>query len=212
MIAFQEIDEALRLLEASKWPPTTACHPIFHAVAKRLDSRPGCFERQKWPASLFPVECRPSPLHGLGVFTTKDVERGELLTLYPPDGFAMNTHGGARAVRLKCSLPQEEVEDLDRRYSIGLDAGDTFVAMLGCPQLNQDPAYLGHMANDSEHAPDQSRRQQKLAKRQVNAEFCDIASAAHKAVVALKRIPAGTEVLCSYGDGYWRERARRGDA
>ena len=76
-------------------------------------------------------------------------------------------------------------------YSIGLDAGDTFVAMIGCPRLAEGPAYLGHMANDASHAPGQSRRQQKLAPRQINAEFCNIASAAHKAVVALKHIPRG---------------------
>ena len=207
------IKESLRLLEASKWPPAVAAHPIKKAVAKRLDSRGGCFQRLEWPASLFPVECRQSPVHGRGVFTTRDVQIGELLTLYPPDGFSMNV-GNNSLVRLNCDVSDAEVKVMIRRYSVGLgpEPGETLVFLLGCPRLAEDPAYLGHRANDSPHAPGLSKRQQKLAQRQVNAAIMPIASFAHMALVALQRIPAGTEVLCSYGNKYWEERAQFRDA
>ena len=207
------IGESLRLLEASKLSPHDALHAIFKAVAKRIDSRGGCFERLEWPASLFPVECRPSPLHGRGVFTTRDVEIGELLTLYPPDGFSMNV-GNNSLVALNCTSEEAEVKDMIRRYSVALgpeESGETLVYLLGCPRLAKDPAYLGHLVNDAPHAPGLSKRQQKLAQRQVNAALIPIASFAHMALVARKRIPAGTEVLSSYGLGYWKDLAQPRD-
>ena len=100
---------------------------IATAVAKHLSNKQGFEARIPWPPSLFPVEVRDSPFHGKGVFVTKDVECGQLLTLYPPDAFAFAqpAKGGREWFHVSPDI-EHDVEEL-------FEALHTYAFSLGTP-------------------------------------------------------------------------------
>ena len=126
---------------------------IATAVAKHLSNKQGFEARIPWPPSLVPVEGRDSPFHGKGVFVTKDVECGQLLTLYPPDAFAFAqpAKGGREWFHVSPDIEHdvEEVFEALHAYAFSLGtSGGVHVHIVGLPRLCNDPAYMAHFAND----------------------------------------------------------------
>ena len=78
-----------------------------------------------------------SPVHGRGVFATRDIAEGELLTLYPPDGVVLN-QGGV----VHCFSDVEEDHENHMLPFYAQSLSDR-IQLLGDPRLVDDPAYLG---------------------------------------------------------------------
>eukprot|EP00310_Coccolithus_braarudii_P009393 CAMPEP_0183373938 /NCGR_PEP_ID=MMETSP0164_2-20130417/112912_1 /TAXON_ID=221442 /ORGANISM="Coccolithus pelagicus ssp braarudi, Strain PLY182g" /LENGTH=279 /DNA_ID=CAMNT_0025550889 /DNA_START=84 /DNA_END=923 /DNA_ORIENTATION=- len=157
---------------------------------------------------------RPSPLHGDGVFALRDIVKGELITFFPADALLV-WEGGDRKLN-DCFMlfgghvPQEERDAraiLDERVG-GYELYVTGVfSAVGNPSLRDDPAYLGHLANDASTClepkrVDDYRREVAAAANAVPVwvEGC------HLALQASKPIAEGEEVLYAYGEGWWLTR------
>jgi len=193
-------------------PPTLAHR--WEAVARHLDNKAGAWKRIAWPNGFFPVEVRPSRLHGKGVFTTRDVLPGEPLSLYPPDALTfrrISKGSGPQGVVAKWTVPHghsaADFKAMAEEYSFNLGTpGTTCVQVVGFPELCDDPAYLAHMANDPVGPVQSEGQYNKMAFSSANASFVRVFSRAYGALIACRPIPAGSEVLVPYTHGFWTGR------
>lgn len=182
-------------------------HP-FTAVTRHLGNKGILDRRISWPRSLFPVEVRPSPIHGNGVFATRDIKRGELLSLYPPDALAFSRPAvcSKSCIQIpQCNEAQDaEVHAALRTYSLQLgEPGGVRVRIVGLPRFCEDPAYLAHMANDPIGYVSTKEAYKQLAATKGNAAFVNVVCALCVAIVATRPIQAGNEVLVPYSYDYW---------
>jgi len=173
----------------------------------------------------------PSSIAGRGLFASCDCAEGDLLTCYPGDAMVL--------------LPEDEdeeeedneeqqewtvlwgdhidmTEDCDQDYVtkdwfLGnlIHAHGENVGIVGVPFLDQDPAYLGHFANDgapSEMIPvcEADCADYVLASNlAANAINEDIASESHMVTVATRDIAQGEEIFVTYGPDYWLEQQQQ---
>ena len=188
----------------------------YRAVAAHLERKaiPLGMGRLQLPGDLFPVEAKPSPIHGVGLFVTEDVEPGSLLTLYPNDAIIGFYPGsGSTYVIPGKGRTQPEVFAIHQTYGRKQGIHNGFqLQSVGYPELTDHPAYLGHIANDASGPRLSARRYEKLAERRCNASLVGIHSPLHSCVVAVEAIPKGGEVLVAYGHDYWieQQKARHG--
>lgn len=157
------------------------------------------------------VEARPSPVHGTGVFATKDIDEGAVVTLYPADILLEKTigKGGANAFMmprvakirgLRHGTAQATVLDL-QPYKFNLNKT---LSIIGDPRLNRDPAYLGHLINDGVTRSDHTELSYlREAMQKNNCRFHVCAENRHVAMIAMRKIWAGEELFVTYGLPYW---------
>jgi hypothetical protein len=167
-----------------------------HMAKKSLVDR--AYPRLALPSQLFPVAVGRSPLHGRGVFATRDIAQGELLTLYPPDGLAHYEGGMVHCV----SGAEDDHETLMMRF-YAQRISDR-LQLLGDPRLFDDPAYVGHLINCSV-GPHGSKGVDELKASWAlhNAAPVAVHTKLEVAFVATRPIEEGEEVLTYYGRGYW---------
>ena len=160
------------------------------------------------------TELRSESVAGLGLFAMRDIQPGELITCYPGDVLMYHpTDGILFGGHVPESMRHTELVDswwLD--YSL---AEDDDYAVVAIPGLNQDPAYLGHYANDGARllGVDESAADEYVAasERARNAQHVDIEGGLHMVTLATRRIRSGEEIFVSYGEEYWLEfNARHG--
>ena len=140
------------------------------------------------------------PAAGSGVFASRDLKQGELITLYPGDGVRIEDGGSA---------PPLDAAILERGkdYERELGRDDDSVSLLGDPALVHDRAYLGHMINDGATCAREALRTAYVAE---SAAACNVRTtsldACHLAIVAACDMRRGEELLLAYGAGYWISR------
>ena len=177
------------------------------AVTRHLSNKGILDRRISWPRSLFPVDVRPSPIHGKGIFATRDIKRGELLSLYPPDALAFSRPAvGNTSLQINQGneARDAEVHAALRTHSLLLgEPGGVRVRIVGLPRFCEDPAYLAHMANDPIGYVSTKEAYKQLAATKGNAAFVNVVCALCVAIVATRPIQAGKEVLVPYSYGYW---------
>lgn len=164
------------------------------------------------PASLNNVVARPSPVHGTGVFATRDIQAGELVTLYPADAI-VEVIGGSMG---NC-VPSEKLQDfcngsakkmkrvLKNQREYRFNVTDT-VGIVGFPKFDQNPAYLGHMINDGARANSNLRSVPiyvAVTLKKMNCKFHICKATRHVAVIATRDMKKGEECFVSYGARYW---------
>ena len=149
--------------------------------------------------------------HGRGVFATRDIAEGELITFFPGDALMLWQDAGKRDHGLFFGkhVPKEargagSVDELRRDYELTVDATRTIV---GDPQRADDPAYIGHMCNDGAACVTLDARAHYAVEtaRACNAAFFPV-EGCHMWTKAIRPIAEGDEVLVSYGEGYWLSR------
>jgi len=169
----------------------------------------------------------PRPLHGLGLFATRDIQTAELISLYPGDALLLwaDAHDSSDQnlqVRLGphcgdqtasgCFMAKSATQprDYEMRYS-------ETRSVVGDPALRGDPAYLAHFCNDGAtlfasggSVSDAERELYSRASAAAANAAQVIIEGCHHGAVALRPIAAGEEVLVSYGEGYWLSRAGSG--
>ena len=163
-----------------------------------------------------------SDLHGNGLFATRAIAEGELITFYPGDAVILWLGGqrseagvpDATGVVFGAHVPDDERDAIAalERTDYEISATST-ISLVGDPKRASDAGYLGHFANDAVTCASPYLREeyeaQSLARsnaRHVTVEGC------HYATLATRTIASGEEVLVSYGADYWLGRGQIADA
>lgn len=175
--------------------------------------------------SINRVRIAPSTIAGggLGVFATRTLEAGEMITLYPGDALlhfadgTVDAEGDVSADEVAVSfashVPSERRQS-QTRSAAALTAARAYelpatsmMSLVGDPTLVDDPAYLGHMLNDvmaCQSLSDLSSYAIATASH-VNAAHKPLLGC-HFASVTTRRVEAGSELFASYGPAYWLSR------
>jgi len=156
---------------------------------------------------------------GRGLFASRDIFQGELITCFPGDALLIwnTTVGDIRkdvGVMFGKHIPQADRPGIASRI-LGNEARvfemkiGMFHSIVGEPLLVEDAAYLGHMANDGAKLTETDEISRELyAKKtleQQNAAFFGM-EGCHHVTIATKKIMKNEEIYVSYGDGYWLSR------
>ena len=165
------------------------------------------------------ARCRvgPSNVNGDGLFAARDIEANELVTFFPGDALMWWENGdraGDMMIFFGAHVPQSErdaavvANERVRRYELYASSS---VSVVGDPARREDASYLGHLANDAVTclSPEERDAYIQASTAAANVEPVLVESC-HLALIASRSIPAGQEILYSYGAGYWL--ARRGHA
>lgn len=155
---------------------------------------------------------QPSTIEGAGngVFASRDIEPGELITLYPAD--AILFRGGEREEVTGVLYGTNEhkpllTQDEGRAYEIRLSPNHSIV---GDKDNTIDLAYVGHICNDGAVLTDGSDAARtvysKTSAQAANAATLAISDGCHVGLFALRKISCGSEIFLSYGEGYWLSR------
>jgi len=160
------------------------------------------------------------PGAGRGLFASRDIEAGEIITLYPGDviiawGKSVGDFSGKVSVLFGNHVKKEDQQAVGKRLSSNsarsyeIKIGDHH-SLVADPLLANYPAYLGHIANDS--AMLNSNKKASLDKYRIasekghNAAYFEM-EGSHLAQVATKSIMKGEEIFVSYGSDYWCSRS-----
>ena len=148
---------------------------------------------------LMKVEVAESPIHGVGVFATKRINRGEVVTMYPSHGAGIEREG-----KLMLNIPGTHPEYQALVQAMGNDTkkyefvqGKTH--MLGIPTVRY-PCFLGHLLNDGSDISTKGAYVTTWLTRN-NAVFNVYKNICY--VQALRDIEPGQEVTVAYGETYW---------
>ena len=154
------------------------------------------------------------PDAGSGLFASRDIRAGELITLYPGDALLYWKHGRQAPSSRVCSgvifgahIPDDQKDaarvttESARKYEVG---ASSTLSCVGDPRRDDNPAYLGHFANDGSVCSsaayiDVYREATRVAANadHVTLEGCQLATQATRAIAS------GEEIFVSYGEGYW---------
>ena len=154
-----------------------------------------------------------SAIHGDGLFATRQIEKGELVTFFPGDALLVWEDGdrnGDVMIFFGAHIPQSErdaaqvTNERVKQYEL---YSSPMISAVGDPARRDDPTYLGHFANDARRCdtPDdvESYRQESSAAANVEAVLLE---GCHFALRAVTPVSPGDELLRSYGEGYWLAR------
>lgn len=152
---------------------------------------------------------------GTGLFATRAIQAGELITLYPGDALLYWKDGnrdiqngricsgvifGAHVLDEERNAERVTTNDA-RRYELQASAT---ISCVGDPRLGADPAYLGHFANDGSTCavPADVAQYDASSKTAANADHVNL-EGCQLATQATRPIEAGEEIFVSYGAGHW---------
>jgi len=192
-------------------------HKLATGEGSQEDRRLTLLQTRLQNLPLNRVVVGPSHVHGKGIFATRRIAPGEIITLYPGDArlrlglYCADDHADDSFAQYDCVIAShvpDSMRDLKatmskcQTYSYNVDG---FSAVVGFPELAHDPAYLGHMCNDGASLNAGEERKTYVSNNLTsnNAYFKNLLDA-HVVVVAKKPIEPGEEVLLEYGLSYWQ--------
>jgi hypothetical protein len=160
------------------------------------------------------------PAGGQGLFASRNVNDGELITLYPGDALLVwnTTVVGdfsqdvgvmfGNHVQEMDRNPDRVCTDQARSYELQIRTGYSIVAD---PLLVDNPAYLGHMINDGSvllGTDNESRTLYSASTHERHNAAFFLMEGCHFATIATKDILKDQEIFVSYGEGYWMSRLK----
>ena len=199
---------------------------LFKSVGKTDNDRDISLQTRLQNLRLSRTRVAPSSIElaGDGLFATRDIDEGELVTMYPGDALAMwSSYDGDRAAgdgaapKVVFSVRHADTEwaaawraqepmFVARGWEYGVKVSK-LRAIIGDPSNIGDAAYLGHMVNDAAMClrPGTAAQAYTIASEASANVGIDSMSmlGCHHAVIATKPIRAGEELFLSYGAGYW---------
>ena len=147
-------------------------------------------------------------------FSSVNIKKGEIITLYPCDVLVYypdkNREKDQYVSYIYSEILNENNElknkfEQNRQYYKGyqLSLNDEY-SIIGLPEYNNDPTYMGHICNDGArgHTPEDKKIYDKISILKSNACFRNICDCM-MAIVALTDICINEEILVTYGHGYW---------
>jgi len=162
-------------------------------------------------------EVRPSTIHGDGLYASRNIAEGELVTFVPGDSLLVWEDGDRSSDVMMFfggHVPQSE---RDAKVILGerVEMYEQYVtgrfSLVGDPSKRADPAYLGHFANDGARclSPTGKADYERKSTLATNADPVWV-EGCHVALQARQSIRAGEEILVSYGAGHWLSRGGGG--
>jgi uncharacterized protein Veg len=160
------------------------------------------------------VHIKQSKIHGNGLFSSVNIKKGDIITLYPCDILAYYPDKDREKDHYVSYIYSEILNEnnelktkfeQNRKYYKGyqLSVNDEY-SIIGLPEYDNDPTYMGHICNDGArgHTLEDKKIYDKISILKSNACFRNI-NDCMMAVVALRNISINEEILVTYGHGYW---------
>ncbi len=161
-----------------------------------------------------------SKVHGRGVFATKEIPIGSLVTFYPADLVTyfpnknQEIEGPKNVVGFESERCKEDVARLtfqgvrecieDYEFTI-----DEHYAIYGHPKYDLDVQYLGHFVNDR-FKPDGNKITPQmylhLSSSRANCMFYVFERGLAVGIVSIATVKEGQELFVTYGKKYWESR------
>lgn len=144
-----------------------------------------------------------SNIHGIGVFATKDILKNSIITIYPADIMYI-TYNENSTVQYSKRQGGHCYKNIKNLYSVSFYDDYT---VIGDPEFNTDPNFLGHMINDAVKPIDNNINE--YLKKSNELKNCEIISMAYNDVpyisliVSTRDIKVSEELFISYGTDYW---------
>ena len=149
------------------------------------------------------AEPRPSPIHGTGLFATRDIPKGGLISYYRNDMlFRKFAVGWLPIISLRGTDSVDAYDNLDLSFLHGTFLGDVEFNILAEPSMPGADDQLAHLINSPSTDADEASRLQ-------NCEWMIIMGGAISVAFAIRDIPAGSEILVDYGEDYWERQLRK---
>ena len=161
-------------------------------------------------AATLPEPCcevKPSSVHGLGVFATRDIAVDSYVTLYPSDDIMFRPTTWKHRAMYGGRLPASVVS----AYSLKL-RGEfkqlSLLAAVGDPMKHDNPHYLGHMMNDSVKCSNPKAVEVYDRISSLRENCIDVPFEGLHYMAATRDIKAGEELFFTYGPDYWLNRSK----
>ena len=161
------------------------------------------------------AEAHPSDIHGTGLFATKDLEMGTLVTLYRPD-LTVDDTGKALMIDQEDATYFQDFQKAQapgsRQYFVFPPGVKTSAIPDPCPRfwVAANPAkapikgFLGHLANDGASCADDSDVERYLAESAEKANACLVPLCIPlMGLVLAADVKSGDELLVTYGYDAW---------
>lgn len=146
--------------------------------------------------NLYAAQIKDSGIHGKGVFAKNNIQKREVITMYPyhviidSDDIYKFADGIHPVSYNKFA-----------KYIYQNSCGEQFA---GLPHICDDSTYIGHMINDGSNS---KRESEYYTNTKINCIFFDvldsIGSCIGTAIVATRDISADEELFLQYGYQYW---------
>lgn len=163
------------------------------------------------------VEVRDSPIHGKGVFATRKIKRGDVITFYFPYFLNYNyadIHDTKREETADIVIPVisrrrfegNSAEKYDELFKSTIKIPDNFYLM-GDDEYISDSRFLGHMVNDPcnfKNGPVDHLKYDSEILKNANATVVSYTGDRRYIYVgAMRDIEINEEILVPYGGRYW---------
>jgi hypothetical protein len=169
----------------------------------------------KLPITINKSLVKQSKIHGNGLFAKVNIKKGDIITFYPCDILQYypdkNRSKDGHKVGLICSddLATKYKSNMNHYKCYAYDINDSY-SIIGFPEINDNPSYLGHICNDGARSHNEKDKEiyMKVTLIKSNATFhviCDCIVA----VVAVKDINIDEEILVPYTPGYWMSYVKK---
>lgn len=159
------------------------------------------------------IEIRPSPIHGNGLFATRDISKNTLLTFYPAHAIHMRD--------MVYSLKQydtnnfcDKIENESYNRTYGYEYDD-HITLIGNPAIVNNKFLLGHMINDAglnvfagiNHLEVEKNLKNIVVRyylQGISKLNCEAKKDAHRIkIITTRDIVSDEELLMLYGLPYW---------
>ena len=161
------------------------------------------------------AEARPSDIHGTGLFATRDLEMGTLVTLYRPD-LTVDDTGKALMIDQADADYFQDFQKAQapgsRQYFVWPPGVRTSAVPEDCPRfwVAANPAkapiegFLGHLANDGASCADDGDVERYLTESAEKANACLVPLCIPlMGLVLAEDVKKGQELLVTYGYDAW---------
>jgi len=146
------------------------------------------------------VKLSNSSVHNKGVFASRPLKRGDIITLYPQHVIFKNRN--KIYFRINSELTYEEYID----YSLKVD-DNLYIA--GFKTITNNSTYLGHMINDCSSSRNKEIYENEVLQKLNAVSVVVKYPSKNKFIIfyiATKDIEENEEIFSPYGHGYWRNR------
>jgi len=161
------------------------------------------------------VVVRPSRVHGLGLFATRDISENVLVSFYPGDiveYYPDRNRTSQHRKLIQCSdraSPHMRCEDPDSKLhalqAYALTVND-YITITGHPACLSDVWNAGHFVNDR-FKPDNNKISNEiyleLSKKRANCKYHTFAKDLHVGIITTRKIQKDEELFATYGIAYW---------
>jgi hypothetical protein len=167
------------------------------------------------PLLIESAECKESKIHGKGVFASRNIKCGEIITVYPSDIILKSINNGSSSkVRAGYRMDKIygenfELDNCKKWVNDYMFDCDKEISIAGDPMLCSDSTFLGHMCNDVAKCPNNKKGIEiyyKVCIARCNGAFLYNDELNIVFVLARQDINKGDEILVSYGHIYWTSK------